>query len=120
MMRHRHASAPWPPATPDRAAHSVHATEPGTAAASGWAPRLWNAVGPAESACCCSASPAVQAVLRPAADRAPVELLFCCHHFRASRAALITRDAVFFDVHGAPIEPDADVPVRLAPEPLYP
>jgi len=46
--------------------------------------------------------------------------LFCCHHFRVSRAALAARDAVFFDVHGASIEPDAEVPVAPAPEPLYP
>jgi hypothetical protein len=120
MTRNRHLSASWPPATSEPAGAAIPETQPGLPASAGWAPQRWNAVLPAERSCCCSAPPAVQAVLRPAADRPSVELLLCGHHFRESRAGLAGNDAAFFDVHGAPMSPDADGPVQALPEPLYP
>jgi hypothetical protein len=43
----------------------------------------------ADRACCCTAKPAVIAIMPPSPTRRKrVELLFCMHHYRASRVGL--------------------------------
>ena len=58
----------------------------------------------AERACCCTAQPAVIAVL-PASNggSAATDLLLCGHHYRQSRLALIARGATFLDLDGCPL-----------------
>jgi hypothetical protein len=61
----------------------------------------WRTFRTADRACCCSARPTVMAVMPPAAGRDhPTELLFCGHHYRASRSALAAAGAAVFDVDG--------------------
>jgi len=59
-----------------------------------------------ERACCCSASPAVVAVIPGSGDRlAPTDLLLCGHHYRQSRRALAASRAVVLDLDGYPLPP---------------
>ena len=45
-------------------------------------------------ACCCTARPAVQVIMPPAAGRDhPVDLWLCRHHYRVSLAALLAAGA---------------------------
>jgi hypothetical protein len=54
-----------------------------------------------ERACCCTARPAVVAIIPPGTGRgAPADLLLCGHHYRKSRAALAARSATFLDMNG--------------------
>jgi len=58
----------------------------------------------ADRACCCSARPAVAALLPPAPGRDhPTELLLCGHHYRASREALEAAGATVWDETGQPV-----------------
>ena len=64
----------------------------------------WRAFRAADRACCCSAKPTVMVVMPPAPDREhPTELLFCGHHYRASRSALGAAGATVFDAEGVRI-----------------
>lgn len=55
-------------------------------------------------ACCCSAPPAVIAVLPQSASRPDaVDLLFCGHHYRAVLPALAAQGATILDAHGHPL-----------------
>jgi hypothetical protein len=64
----------------------------------------WRAFRAADRACCCSARPAVLAVMPPAPGRDhPTELLFCGHHYRESRSALAAAGAAVFDGQGVQI-----------------
>jgi hypothetical protein len=59
-----------------------------------------------ERACCCSARPAVVAVIPRGGDRlAPTELLLCGHHYRQSRRALAAKSAIVADLDGYPLPP---------------
>jgi hypothetical protein len=54
--------------------------------------------------CCCSARPAVIAVMPPASGRPHrTELLLCGHHYRASRQALAAAGAMVVDIAGSPV-----------------
>jgi len=82
----------------------------------------WSSARLAEHACCCSARPAVIAVI-PAAPSRPheTELLLCAHHYRFSQHALDRAGATVLDVGGRPV--DADLcgrqrHVSLGPSPL--
>jgi len=58
----------------------------------------------ADRACCCSAQPAVIAVMPPRGDRqAQTDLLLCGHHYRASKAALAAAGATILDRRGDPL-----------------
>jgi hypothetical protein len=60
----------------------------------------------AAHACCCSARPVVVAVMPPSPCRPhPTGILLCAHHFRASRAALVTAGASVLDRDGMPVMP---------------
>jgi len=73
----------------------------------------WRAVRLAGRACCCSARPAVVAVLEPADGRPDaVDLLLCLHHYRASRTGLAAAGASILDMDGGPV-PDTDWPEVL-------
>ncbi len=55
----------------------------------------------ADRACCCSAKPAVIAILPPVPSRMHrTELLFCMHHYRAARAGLLAAGATVVDASG--------------------
>jgi hypothetical protein len=56
-------------------------------------------------ACCCLAQPAVMAVMPPGGGRqAETELLLCGHHYRISKAALVTAGATILDMRGHRLE----------------
>jgi hypothetical protein len=60
----------------------------------------------AERACCCSAKPAVVAVLPPGPGRNhATDLLLCGHHYRAVRHALDAAGATVLDELGQPVPP---------------
>lgn len=83
---------------PDRAPGPTPA-EP-TVASLEWVVELLRA----DRACCCSARPAVVAVLPPTGDRPHrVELLLCGHHHRLLRHSLAASGAIFFDRAGEPL-----------------
>ena len=64
----------------------------------------WRAVRRAAHSCCCSARPAVVAVMPPGPGREHrTELLLCGHHYRASLAALAAAGAVVVDMSGIPL-----------------
>lgn len=64
----------------------------------------WRAVRRTEHACCCSARPAVVAVMPPGRGRGHrTELLLCGHHYRASRVALAAACATVVDMTGIPL-----------------
>jgi hypothetical protein len=74
----------------------------------------WRAVRRADHACCCSAGPAVVAVMPPGRGRAHrTELLLCGHHYRASRVALAAAAATVVDMTGIPLA-GYEWPERLA------
>ena len=55
----------------------------------------------ADRACCCSAMPAVIAVLPPVPTRTHrTELLFCMHHYRTARRGLEGAGATVVDASG--------------------
>ncbi len=55
----------------------------------------------ADRACCCSARPAVVAILPPVPARMHrTELLFCMHHYRAARPGLLAAGATAVDASG--------------------
>jgi hypothetical protein len=59
------------------------------------------ALATADRACCCSASPAVLAIMPPAASRPHrTELLFCMHHYRAASPGLAAAGALVIDATG--------------------
>jgi hypothetical protein len=59
-----------------------------------------------ERACCCSARPAVVAVIPPSGNRsAPTDLLLCGHHSRKSMPALLAKGAILLDLDGYPLPP---------------
>jgi len=56
----------------------------------------------ADRSCCCTAMPAVIAIMPPAAGRAgQVDLLLCMHHYRAARHGLASAGATVVDSSGA-------------------
>ncbi len=56
-----------------------------------------------DRACCCSAAPAVIAVIPLGSARPPADLLLCGHHYRRSRAALMAKGAMLLDIKGFPL-----------------
>jgi hypothetical protein len=65
----------------------------------------WQTFRMADHACCCSARPAVIAVMPPAAGRDhATELLLCGHHYRVSNKALAAAGAVVLDGGAMPEE----------------
>ena len=69
----------------------VASTQPSPLDTADWVVRL--ALAP--RACCCSAKPAVAAIMPPNPDRPePVDLLLCAHHYRASAGCLQAAGAV--------------------------
>jgi len=70
-------------------------------------------------ACCCAAQPVVRVMLAGTPDRPPVDLLLCCHHYRASRAVLASVGALVFDRTGALVgHPAPSTTDRPTPPPL--
>jgi hypothetical protein len=64
----------------------------------------WRSARLAGRACCCSAKPAVIAVMPATASRPhPTDLLLCGHHYRASRRALDLAGARVLDLGGRPV-----------------
>lgn len=66
-------------------------------------------------ACCCSAKPAVVAVVtvkdRAAPDKLLIsDLLLCGHHYRLSRSVLAAMGATVIDAHGAMVTTNAWTP----------
>lgn len=56
----------------------------------------------ADRSCCCTAGPAVVAIIPASANRAhQTELLLCMHHYRECRAGLIKAGATVLDRDGA-------------------
>jgi hypothetical protein len=54
--------------------------------------------------CCCSARPAVVAVMPPVPGRPhQTDLLLCGHHYRASRQALAAAGATVIGIDGSPV-----------------
>ena len=72
-------------------------------------PRIdWAALRTAGRACCCTARPAVIALIPPATGRGHrTELLLCMHHFRVSRQALRAGGASVVDLDRNIVAPDA-------------
>jgi len=69
----------------------------------------------AERACCCSAKPAVVAIVPPGPDRAsPSDLLLCRHHYVASERVLVDGAAAVFGSEGEPLTPRAKALVQQA------
>ena len=69
----------------------------------------------ADRACCCTARPTVVAVIPAAASRPEVtELLFCMHHYRASRAALADAGAAIVDATGRSLTGLSDIELVAA------
>lgn len=72
----------------------------------------------ADRSCCCTARPAVAAMMPPSASRDhATELLLCMHHYRASERALAAAGATVIDRQGrvlrVPVpEPDEADPIR--------
>jgi hypothetical protein len=67
----------------------------------------WNAAQRAGRACCCSAKPAVIAVMPPVKGRRhSTELLLCGHHYRASKRALAAAGATVWDMNSASVTDD--------------
>ena len=63
-----------------------------------------------EPACCCPAGPVVRVVMPATATRpAPVDLLLCGHHYRASQIALRAAGATVYDRRGTVIMGAADL-----------
>jgi hypothetical protein len=82
--------------------------EPNGAASRAIAWRPLESLPTTQSACCCSARPAVRVMMPPAAPgHEPVDLLLCGHHFRASRESLKRAGAFAFDASGSLIMPAA-------------
>ncbi len=64
----------------------------------------WLAARRAQRACCCTAAPAVIAVMPPSPGRPhSTELFLCGHHYRASRRSLEAAGAVVLDMDGRPV-----------------
>jgi len=67
----------------------------------------WRSARLAGRACCCSAKPAIIAVMPPTAGRPhSTELLLCAHHYRASRHALQVAGATVIDLVGRRVTGD--------------
>ncbi len=65
----------------------------------------WQIVRQAGRSCCCSAGPAVIAIMPASAGRQhPTELLLCMHHYRASREALVASQAMMVSLSGDRID----------------
>lgn len=68
----------------------------------------WRAAQRSDRACCCSAKPAVIAVMPPTAQRPhATDLLLCGHHYRICRARLAGSGATVLSLAGTPIGGDA-------------
>jgi hypothetical protein len=64
----------------------------------------WRSVRRAEHSCCCTAKPAVIAIMPPTAGRPHLtELLLCWHHYRVSRKSLDAAGATVLDLAGEPV-----------------
>lgn len=67
----------------------------------------WHGLKFADRACCCSARPAVIAVMPPGMGRShPTDLLLCGHHYRESEQALAKAGAAVFSLSGATVTSD--------------
>jgi hypothetical protein len=67
----------------------------------------------AERSCCCTAKPAVVAMIPPSSGRErATDLLLCMHHYRASSQALATVGAVVADRCGHVLQATARQPSR--------
>jgi len=67
----------------------------------------WRSARSAEHACCCSAKPAVIAVMPPTSGRPhETDLLLCAHHYRVSRQALDRVGAAVLTVVGMEVDDD--------------
>ncbi|MGO8725536.1 MAG: hypothetical protein ACLPN6_20580 [Streptosporangiaceae bacterium] len=68
----------------------------------------WRAARRAQRACCCTARPAVIAVIPPSEDRPhQTDLLLCGHHYRASSRALAAAKATVLNIDGSPVTDSA-------------
>jgi hypothetical protein len=68
----------------------------------------WRVAQRADHACCCSAKPAVVAVMPPTPQRPhATDLLLCGHHYRICRQRLAESGATVLGLGGAPIGDDA-------------
>lgn len=71
----------------------------------------WRAARLASRSCCCSARPAVIAVMPAAAGRPhQTDLLLCWHHYRASRDGLKSAGAKILNLAGSPVTSQAWAP----------
>jgi len=67
----------------------------------------WRSARLAGRACCCTAKPAVIAVMPATASRPhSTDLLLCGHHYRASQHALDLAGATVLDLAGRPVSGD--------------
>jgi hypothetical protein len=74
----------------------------------------WHAVQQTEHSCCCTARPAVIAIMPPNADRPHhTELLLCGHHYRVSQQVLRAAGATLLDIKGAPVAGGTRPPARI-------
>jgi hypothetical protein len=77
--------------------------------------RYLRALRRADRACCCTARPTVVVIIPATASRPDVtELLFCMHHYRASRAALAEAGAAVVDATGRSLTGLSDVELVAA------
>lgn len=66
----------------------------------------WQLVRQAGRSCCCTAGPAVIAIMPARASRQhPTELLLCMHHYHASREVLAAGQATVVSLSGDRIDP---------------
>jgi len=64
----------------------------------------WRAARRTGRACCCTAKPAVVAVMPPSPGRPhQTDLFLCWHHYRVSRKTLDAAGAVVLDMDGLPV-----------------
>lgn len=77
--------------------------------------RYLRALRRADRACCCTARPTVIAVIPATANRPDgTELLFCMHHYRASRVALADAGATGIDATGRSLTALSDLELVAA------
>ncbi len=66
----------------------------------------WAAARTADRSCCCTARPAVVAIIPPSSGREhPTDLLMCMHHYRLHRRRLERAGATTADLSGRLIRP---------------
>lgn len=105
-----------------KSTHSQGRTdEPGSLPGSDWPARAFyltdwpTLLSLAERACCCSAKPAIVAIVPPGPGRtSPSDLLLCRHHYVVSQRALVDGAAAVFGSEGEPLTPHTKALVQQA------